>query len=62
MEILGNRHQERKFYQKVNMRHPPASSSCKDKNGNLITHQQRYCIFLGAILKKLAVRQSITHY
>ncbi|EJU6350860.1 endonuclease/exonuclease/phosphatase family protein, partial [Salmonella enterica] len=44
MEILGNRHQARRFYQKVNMQRKcfsPTSSSCKDKDGNLITDQQK---------------------
>ena len=43
MEILGNRNHARKFYQNVN-RHrkcfSPTSSSCKDKNGTLLTNKQ----------------------
>ncbi|MFZ8501865.1 hypothetical protein ACO1MR_14300, partial [Staphylococcus aureus] len=44
MEILGNRYQARRFYQKVNMQRKcffSTSSSCKDKDSNLITDQQK---------------------
>lgn len=44
LEILRDRNQTRKFYQGVNKQrkgHQPITSTCNDKNGNLITEEQK---------------------